>query len=241
MKLYALLMVLSAFLGVAKQFIYAKMFGVDDFGYYAIILVVQSYGMYVFTFGLNEGLIRELTFYFSSDQYDVGKQLRNKTLTFLFSILALSIMVLLVIAPVSIYYYGSTYNVYLLGVLYSISTIVFNFTSIELKARQNIKSLSKYLFLKNVYFVLLGFVLIMLGFSAVTVVISEILVQILMACYLLKVRNTEFTLDFNMRPVLVPVMKLGLPFMLTSFLRNVINSFDKIFITVFFTITVMGQ
>jgi len=241
MKIYALLMVLSAFLGVAKQFMYAKMLGVDGFGYYAIALLVQSYGMYVFTFGLNEGLIRELTFYFSRGQYDGGKQLRNKTLTFLFFILGLSIVLLLVIAPVSNYYYGNTYNVYLLGVLYSISTIVFNFTSIELKARQNIKSLSKYLLLKNVYFVLFGFVLIILGFSAVTVVISEIVVQILMAWYLLKVRNAEFTLDFNMRPVLVPVMKLGLPFMLTSFLRNVINSFDKVFITAFFTITVMGQ
>lgn len=239
--IYVGLMVLASGFAFLKGLVLAKLLGTVGYGYYALALLVTTYGVYLCAAGINDGLLREIPLKLGDRKFDEVINIRNASITL---VILVSVIIFLIYFVLVLAFSGNDTNnftVLLLAYPIIFSTLLFNLILVEIRARQFNIVFALALFFRNAGIVLLSFMGINLfDWNTNNILLLESTINF--AVFLLLAYKWIPNLQLKTNLALsFPVVKVGLPFTLTNFLKNATVSLDRWFVTGLFGVAILGE
>lgn len=228
-------MIVVTVFSISKQFIFARLLGVEGYAFYSLVFLFQSFGIYFVSIGLIEGLTRELTIFNNSHRL-VRRKLVN-------SLILSSLLLLCTMVGLFLFFFlllNSTRIevwVYLI-VPFSFATIIFNASLVKFLTEQNIIAYAKFNLMK------VSLVLLICSFiAAITrdyypVVVAEILILTFSSFILLKLSGFVFRLP--KKKLIIRYISKGWYFNVLNFVRSITFTLDRVIISSGFSKVVFG-
>ncbi len=222
-------MALSSILGLAKSLVFARVLGADLFGYYGIVDLIVTYGIYALSLGLLEALNRQIPFYLGSrDATQATRVARAAT-----GALALSTAVIggayLVIVALLLEPWSPLWVAYVFGGILTALNLFFFLAIVHVLARRQAVRQAVILLIKSISALALGATFA--TWWGLPGAIGGEGLGILLATAFAVVR--DHAIPAPAKPsakVLGPVFRLGVPMVLGVFATSVGRSIDRILV-----------
>lgn len=238
--LYAVLMMLGAVFGLGKNIVFAKVLGAEGLGYFSVMVLISTYGIYACNWGITNGLVRELSLLRGRGDESGARDLRNASAGGILIIAAFSFVVYGAVVGIWPLHDGSMRLTLLGAGIYTVATSFFLFATMELRTRLLTVPFALAMALKSGVSLLLGWLAArLIGFQGV--IGAEILVSIGLFAFVRKYWIRDLKFVFTRLRSLYPVARIGFPLMLANFVRNAAISLDRWFVVALFSVALMGQ
>ena len=235
---YVTLMSLAGAVSALKQFLYAKVIGPQEFGYYTLILLLSAYAIYLFSFGVSEGLTRQLSLLRSRAQDAAADGLRDRCLNAVMLAMALA-WVISGAAVLVLRTDAALKHALVLVMPYTLFVLFLNVALIDLRTRRQTMPFAAFMLLRAGGMICVGgLAALWLGFAGA--VCGEIAVQLAVFWAVLRFNASPFKLHLRPLVDVAQVVRVGLPFNVASFFRAITVNVDRWFVAVLFPIASFG-
>ena len=237
--LYLFLMTLASFLGFSKLFVYSKLVSVESFGVYSLVLSLYIFLVFFGGMGIQEGLLKKGSMCFATRDVNSIKAYFLRGIVFSFSITSILGLFLIAISNIFIENNPTIVDLFSLGVLLALSTILFNVLDAFIRSQQKFILFAFILTVKNFIAISLGYLLAP-EYGVKGLIISELisLTTVFISALIFFIRPSDVTL-YKDKSVF-ELISNGYQMMLTLVLRNISIMMDRWFIAMAVGVTALG-
>lgn len=225
---YFMLMGGSALLGLLKSLIFARVLGVEGFGYYSLVDIIVTYGIYAGSWGLLESLNREIPRLLGAGETARAHLLSRAAAGGFVLIAAAVCLAYLLVIRLLVPAGTALFVTFSLGGVLALVNLFFMYTMLLLQARRNTLMVGLAMLGKSVLVLGVGYVLAIRAGLAGAVIGETLGVAVIVIAALAK-RMLPIP-DFRSFRLLIPSFKLGLPMMVGNLTMNVGRHIDRIII-----------
>nr|WP_054858915.1 oligosaccharide flippase family protein [Methanobacterium formicicum] len=229
-----------AFSGLITLPVLTKNYGAELYGLWAIILATVGLFTPILTLHLGTALIR----YFSNDHDKNSISQAFSNILFTIIIIMVSVLILAIYYKYSISNFifdSSIYSNYVpITFLWAGSTAIFSYLISYLRSQEKVKEISIIQLLWSFFKILMIIFISILDFSFYSLILSQIVVDILFSILVLLYIKKEIKIIIPNFKKMKQYLKFSIPQIPTGILLWLINSIDRYFISFFLGLTETG-
>lgn len=232
------------FLGSGFSFIkslsYASILGVEQFGYYSLIILGQVLATYITTLGFTEGLVRYLISSYTAGEICRGEKARNEVISLI--LIVTTFVALIFIFCINI---SSSLHAIPLMYLYSIipltlSNSLFNIALIEIRAKKKLDLFARLNCIRSCLLFVGGTVSALYWRNSFYIVLFESVMNAVCFFGVVILYMPNFDWKFKVSSDVKKIIKVGFAFNLSSCVRNLSNNLDRWFVSVVYSVSMLG-
>lgn len=230
---------LSAGLSFVVGVLTRNMLGPEQYGYWLTVSMLFSF-VPLFQLGTVNAMNRDVPFYLARKDYKRAKEIKNLTLSFIFTLPLFLVVIFLVISGL-LFFIDISYE-YQIGFLLAsfISFFIFLSTYVEMyyKSEQNFKMASKLVSVKSISQSLITLLFIyLIGYEGLYIgMLLALIIEVIMGRK--SFQGFEFQFDLNKYKKLI---KTGFPILLVGLIWSILIASDRLVITIFMTPEDLGN
>ncbi|BBU41187.1 hypothetical protein APP_34790 [Aeribacillus pallidus] len=230
---------LSAGLSFVVGVLTRNMLGPEQYGYWLTVSMLFSF-VPLFQLGTVNAMNRDVPFYLARKDYIRAQEIKNLTLSFIFTLPLFLVVIFLVISGL-LFFIDISYE-YQIGFLLAsfISFFIFLSTYVEMyyKSEQNFKIASKLVSVKSVSQSLITLLFIyFIGYEGLYIgMLLALIIEVIMGRK--SFQGFEFQFDLNKYKKLI---KTGFPILLVGLIWSILITSDRLVITIFMTPEDLGN
>ncbi|NNU90157.1 lipopolysaccharide biosynthesis protein [Anoxybacillus sp. CHMUD] len=230
---------LSAGLSFVVGVLTRNMLGPEQYGYWLTVSMLFSF-VPIFQLGTANAMNRDVPFYLARKDYIRAQEIKNLTLSFIFTIPLFLVVIFLVISGL-LFFIDISYE-YQIGFLLAsfISFFIFLSAYIEMyyKSEQNFKMASKLVSVKSISQSLITLLFIyLIGYEGLYIgMLLALIIEVIIGRK--SFQGFKFQFDLNKYKELI---KTGFPILLVGLIWSILIASDRLIITIFMTPEDLGN